>query len=421
MSKERVILANGCIYSSDPQRTGVNNNVAGVGGPGSGKTESLVKPELNETLNVSEPMNRIVVVTKRSIPNLYIPLFKQAGFNVYDLNYSNMEAGNCADDPLAYVDSEEDVLELAHSIVMANERKEHSNADPFWDDAAEALIVAEIGLAFIKKGEKATFADALYYHDRLKIEESGCGISTSLDSTFKDIEKADPECFAIRFWKTFREAAPKTAKSIFVSLNPTLKAYTENIRHCMKTKPVVDFKRFCQEKSILFITTSPVKKSLHSLANIFVSTAISKLFEIADDEPTGSLKRPVHITFDDFATGAKISEMPEKLAICREKKLSFTLLLQSEAQLEKMYGHCGSVEILDCCDSYVFMGGNNYETARNVSLRLNVPVNEVLEMPIGRAIVFRRGEKPVVTERYEIMKDKFYKNILANLEREGNL
>lgn len=55
-----------------------------------------------------------------------------------------------------------------------------------------------------------------------------------------------------------------------------------------------------------------------------------------------------------------------------------------------MYGS-DAITILDNCDSYVYLGGNNIDTAKSISIRLNVPVNEVLHMPVGREIVFRRG------------------------------
>ena len=66
----------------------------------------------------------------------------------------------------------------------------------------------------------------------------------------------------------------------------------------MRTKPHIDFNKFASEKSILFITTSPVKKALHGLANIFVSQAISELFAIADESETGTLQNPTDIIFD---------------------------------------------------------------------------------------------------------------------------
>jgi type IV secretory pathway TraG/TraD family ATPase VirD4 len=325
---------------------------------------------------------------------------------------------------LAYIKSEEDISDLAHNIVMKNERKEHSNADPFWDEASEQLLGAEIAVSFMAK-PKPTFADVLDLHFSLKIEESGSGITTSLDPLFQKIEEAATDChsitrwktFAITNWKTFKEAAPKTAKSIYVSMNPTLKAFTSSIRKSMRTKPTVDYNRFASEKSILFITTSPVKKALHGLANLDVSQAISELFTIADKSPSGILPHPVDIIFDDFATGAKVSGMAEKLSICRAKGLSFLgILLQSESQLKRMYGEYEAVEIIDNCDSYIFMGGNNYETARSLSLKLNVPLEEVLYLPVGQIIVFRRGRKPVFSTRYDIYNDEFYQKITQMYE-----
>lgn len=416
MSAERMILGNNCIYNGDPKLTGLNRNVLIVGGTGSGKTVSFVEPALMEPLKVKKPNNKIVILTKRDIPDKYIHLYKAAGFNTYDLDFSNPERGNCCNDPLTYIRSEEDISDLAHSIIMANERKEHSTADPFWDDSSEQLLAAEIAATLMTK-DKPTFADVLDLHFSLKIEESGCGITTSLDSMFRKIEKAAPDCYAITCWRTFKEAAPKTAKSIYVSMNPTLRAYTTSIRNSMRTKPAVDFNKFASEKSILFITTSPVKKALHGLANIFVSQAISELFTIADEAETGTLPIPVDIIFDDFATGAKVSEMPEKLSICRAKGIAFLgILLQSESQLKRMYGEVEAIEIIDNCDSYVFFGGNNYETARSLSLKLNVPLDEILYLPVGQIVVFRRGQRPVFSTRFDTFNDKFYKKVTQAYE-----
>jgi type IV secretory pathway TraG/TraD family ATPase VirD4 len=410
MNSERIVLGNNCIYSSDPDQTGLNRNVLVVGASGSGKTVSFGEPELMETLQAKNPMNRFFICTKRRVVEKYMPLFRKAGFHVYDLNLVDAMSGNCCFDPIAYVKNEEDITEVAKSIVMVDDRKEKSVADPFWDDASTALMSAEIGLAFMTV-DKPTFSDVLDIHFRLKFEESGCGISTSLDPIFKKIEAKKPDCYALNQWKTFKEAAPKTAKSIYVSMNPTLMAFTHNIRQSMKLMNSIDFETVAAEKTIIFVTTSPVKKSLHSLANIFVAQAIAELFGIADKRPSGALAIPTHITFDDFATGARVSEMPEKISICREKNLSFSLLLQSEAQIKRMYGEYGAIEIMDNCDSYVFMGGNNFETARSISLKMNVPLEEILYMPIGQEIVFRRGQKPIVTNRYDVQNDAFYQKI----------
>ncbi len=75
--------------------------------------------------------------------------------------------------------------------------------------------------------------------------------------------------------------------------------------------------------------------------------------------------------------------LAEHISIFCEKKLSVTLSLQSGSQFESIYGSNEATTIINNCDSYLYMGGMNLKTAHNVSLHLNVPLDEVLYMPIG--------------------------------------
>ena len=54
------------------------------------------------------------------------------------------------------------------------------------------------------------------------------------------------------------------------------------------------------------------------------------------------------------------------------------------------------------------MGGMDLKTCRSISERLNTPLEDVLYMPIGQEFIFRRGQKPVITTRYDILKDRQY-------------
>lgn len=406
---ERIILSKNCIYSSDCNKTGVNNNCLVVGGPGSGKSFSLLMPLLVETLREKQ-RSLIVVCTKRKIPDMFIPLFKSAGFNTYDMNFSDPMASDCMYDPMYYLASEEDVSETARAIVMANEQKKYTTADPFWDMASIQLLTAYIMeiLMLHPDSLNATFKDVIDLHNNLVIEDYASGITTSLDQAFAFLKKERPDCYALKCWRSFREAAPKTARSTYVTLSSTLSAFTTDICKAMDEKPNIDFEKNSSQPSVVFVTTSPVNKSLHSLANMFAAQCIKSLFEIAEEQPDGVLPIPVHIAFDDFATGSIIADFPEKISIFREKGISCTLLLQSESQLEKLYGRCGATEIIDGCDSYVYLGSNNVETARSISVRLDVPLSEVLYMPVGQEIVFRRGQLPVITQRYNITDDLLY-------------
>lgn len=296
MEKERVILGENCCYSSDCNETGLNNNIIVCGGSGSGKTMSISEPRLLETKTSS----LISTVTKRRIVTKYMPLFKERGYNVLDLNFVNPIESTCSYDPLKYVASYSDITFLAKSIVKADPQKDRSSADPYWDEAAISLLSAEIAY-ILMTNDKATFADVLELHDSLTIDEGGSTIRTSLDDQFDYMASEYPTCFAVSCWKSFKSLPIKTAGCVFGTLNTTIDTiFSPELREMMVTKPQVDFELMATEKTILFVTTSAVNPALHCFVNMFYAQAFKQLFEYAESSQNGVLPVPVHVLCDDL-------------------------------------------------------------------------------------------------------------------------
>lgn len=412
MGTDRMILGEGCVYSMDSLKTGLNNNVIVCGSSGCGKTMSISEPRLLETYNSS----LITTVTKRRIVNKYKKLMKSRGYKVYDLNFINPSESDIAYDPLEYICSYTDITHLAESIVYADQKKEKSNADPYWDHAAVSLLSAEIAFTIMTKDD-ATFADVLELHDSIDFVGEDGQIRTSLDAKFDIIESEQPNCFAVSCYKTFRRLPMRTASCVFSSLNTTIDTiFSPEIRDMIANKKKIDFEELSNERTVLFISTSPVNPSLQSFINMFYAQAFKQLFEIAEDNPDGKLAIPVHVLCDDFATGGRINNFPEYISIFREKQISVSLLLQSESQLESMYGSEDATTIINNCDSYIYMGGMDLKTAKSVSERLNAPLEDVLYMDLTKEVVFRRGQKPIRTHRYNILENSVYKRITVDIE-----
>jgi len=410
---DRVILGENCNYSSDCEKTGLNNNILVCGSSGCGKTMSISEPRLLETHNSS----LVATVTKRRIVNKYKPLFVERGYEVQDLDFVNPQRGDIGYDPLDYVSSYQDIAFLAESIVKANPRKDKSSADPFWDEAASSLLSAEIAYTLMTKDD-ASFTDVLKMHDSLHFEDSGDQIQTSYDKKFAFLAEKDPTCFAVTCWKSFKQLPIRTASCVFSTLNTTIDTiFSPELRKMMSMSRRVNFIELASRKTILFVTTSPVNPALNCFVNMFYGHVFKQLFEFAENQVSGKLPVPVHVLCDDFATGSRIMHFPEYISIFREKRISVTLLLQSESQLEAMYGSDNATTIINNCDTYLYMGGMDLRTAQNVSLRLNVPLDEVLYMPIGQEILFRRGQRPVVTRRYDIRKNDLYQQVTKQYEQ----
>ncbi len=412
MATDRMILGENVIYSTDCNVTGLNNNVLVCGSSGCGKTMSISEPRLLETQHSS----LIATVTKRRIVNKYKPVFEQRGYIVKDLNFIHPTESNVAYDPLQYISSYSDITFLAESIVKANPRKDKSTADPYWDEAATSLLSAEIAYILMTK-DNATFADVLELHDSIDFRESSGQIATSLDRKFDYLAEKDPGCFAVSCWKSFRQLPIKTASCVFGTLNTTIDTiFSPELRKMISTEKKVDFEKIATQKTVLFVSTSAVNPALHCFINIFYAQAFKTLFEYAESLPDGKLPIPVHVLCDDFATGSRILNFPEYISIFREKQISVTLLVQSESQLESMYGSEDATTIINNCDIYLYMGGMDLKTGRSISERLNTPLEDVLYMPIGQVCIFRRGQRPIITSRYDIMKDEQYRQVTRAYE-----
>ena len=90
--------------------------------------------------------------------------------------------------------------------------------------------------------------------------------------------------------------------------------------------------------------------------------------------------------------------------------------MQSESQLESMYGSDDATTIINNCDTYLYMGGMDLKTGRSISERLNTPLEDVLYMPIGQVCIFRRGQKPIITSRYDILEDERFQQVTRAYE-----
>ena len=415
MMADKLILGENCCYSMDSTQTGLNNNVVLVGGSGSGKTTSYVEYRLLET----NERSLIVPITKRRILDKYRPFLEKKGYNVLELNFASPAHGDVCFDPMFYVHSDQDKSFLSRSIVMANPQKSQpNNADPYWDMCSTSLFSSLIGLAFLRHRHKTRFSDVLSLYRELRPDFDTTPVTTELDDVFERVTCESPESFTASCWMSFHSLPSKTAGSVLSTLNVTLDSlFTENLLLAMKTLPPVDILRASMEKTVLFIVTSPVNPAMNSLVSLFYSMAIKALFEYAESRPDGRLPLPVDILCDDFATGGRILNFAEYISIFREKGVSVSLLLQSESQLEAMYGNTNATTILNNCDSYVFFGGNDLLTAKNISYRLNAPLDEVLYMPIGKVIVFRRGQRPVMTSRYNILENPLYQKLTRSFEK----
>ncbi len=415
MNADKMILGENAVFSMDSSRTGLNNNVLVVGSTGCGKTMSISEPLL---LSTSEH-SLIVTLTKRTLADKYAEMFRNNGYAAEILDFTAPMNGTAAFDPIRYAKTDKDIAAVAEAVVMANGRKRAStSADPYWDDASKMLLCAETGIAMFKAeklGRRASFTDVLAVHSELCLNwdmRSDFVRSTPLDNVIGEMQFESPNCAAVRSWKAVRDLPRKTLSCVVGTLTPALESmFTDELRQAIADKRSISFHQLASRKTVLFVISSPVNKAVHRYVSMFYAAAFKDLFEFAESLPEGQLPIPVHIICDDFATGAPVPSFAEYISIFRAKGISVTLLIQSESQLSGMYGSADAQTIINNCDTYVYMGGMDLDTCHSISARLDLPLEDVMYMPLAQVCIMRRGRKPIITRRYSTTKDPRYQKL----------
>lgn len=384
----RMILGENQIFSLDCHKTQLNNNVLIVGTSGSGKTRSVVTPNILEATGsyvISDP--------KGSLYKHYGDYLQKKGYKVKKLDFINHK-DSCHYNFFEYIHDTRDIVKMAH-ILMAEEQAS-KNIDPFWTEASEILLQAVMAFLFeaCRKDER-TLAYILEMVSLCRVDENDSDCKTPLDIIFDDYRENEPDSFAVRQYKKFRIAAGKTLKSILISINAKLATYDiPEIREMTKTDDV-DISSIGDEKTALFVVVSDTDRSLDGLANIFFTQAMNELCRHADNDCRNeSLPQHVRFIMDDFATNCKIYDFPRMIASIRSRNISAMIIIQAESQLKAFYKEDDKT-IIGNCDSYLYLGCNDVDTATAISKRANVPLAKILYMPVGTNWLFRRGQEPV--------------------------
>lgn len=395
MEKNSMILAKDVSYSLDCHKTQLNNNVLVVGTSGAGKTRSIVIPNILQATGsyvVSDP--------KGNLYKKYATYLRSKGYRVKKLDFTSpMDSARY--NFFNYISDTQDINKIAHMMVNCSGKS--FKGDPFWDDAAELLLQSMISI--LLEGQEKNKQNLGSIQDFLeKFTMSGdLEISdTYFDKVMKTWEQIHPDSYAVKQYKKFRVAASRTLRSIVITLSSKLGIYDSPEIRRLTESDDIDIKKIGCVPTAIFVVVSDTDRSLDGLVNLFFTQAMNELCKFADKEcENNRLKVPVRFILDDFATNCKIAEFPRMISSIRSRGISTMLMIQAESQLYEGYGNDGRT-IIGNCDTYIYLGGNDLETAENIARRCDLPLKRILSMPVGTNWIFRRGQSPINGRNFEL-------------------
>ncbi len=414
-----------------------NKNVIVIGGSGSGKTRFYVKPNLmqmapNVSYVVTDPKGTIIIECGKMLVD--------GGYKIKVLNTINFKK-SMHYNPFHYIRSEKDILKLVNTIIANTKGEGEKSTEDFWVKAERLLYCALIGYIYYEAPEEEqNFSTLLEFINASETREDDEEFKNAVDELFEDLEKENPEHFAVRQYKKFKLSAGKTAKSILISCGARLAPFDIQELRDLMAYDELELDQLGEEQTAMFVIISDTDDTFNFVVAIMYSQLFNLLCDKADDEHNGRLPVHVRLLLDEFSNIGQIPKFDKLIATIRSREISASIILQSQSQLKTIYRDAAET-ITGNCDTMLFLGGKESSTLKEISETLGKETidlyntsdtrgqsrsyglnyqktgkelmsrDELAVMDGSKCILQLRGVRPFLSDKYDITKHKRYKEL----------
>ena len=407
-----------------------NKNVIVIGGSGSGKTRFYVKPNLMQMTDhvsyvVTDPKGTIIVECGKMLVN--------GGYRIKVLNTINFKK-SMHYNPFHYIRSEKDILKLVNTIIANTKGEGEKSTEDFWVKAERLLYSALIGYIWYEAPEEEqNFSTLLEFINASETREDDEEFKNAVDELFEELEAENPEHFAVRQYRKYKLAAGKTAKSILISVGVRLAAFNLKQIANLTCTDELDLYSIGEKKVALFCCIPDADTSMNYLVGMIYSNLFQTLYYVADRKYGGRLPIPVHCIMDEWPNVALPDDFDKILATMRSRGISCSIIIQNIAQMKALFKDSYE-SLIGNCDEFLYLGGNEKEGHKYVSELLGketldtntygqtkgrsgsysvnyqqtgrelLTPDEIRLLDNRKAILFIRGERPIMDDKYDLKK-----------------
>ena len=403
-------------------------NILVVGGSGAGKSRGFALPNIMQcccSMVITDPKAELLRKTGG--------LLEKTGYEVRVFDLINPDTSFCYN-PFEYVHDDKDVLRLISNLIQNTTPKGSQSSDPFWEKSETALLQAlMLYLLHEAPPEEQNFAMIMEMLGSAQVKEEDEDYESPLDILFDRLEMRDPDSIAVKQYHIYKQAAGKTAKSILISVGVRLAAFNLPQIAKLTNTDELDLSSMGERKVALFCCIPDADTSLNYLVGMIYSQLFQTLYYMADRVHGGALPVPVNCIMDEFPNVSLPNEFEKILATCRSRSIYCSIIIQNMSQLKALFKDSWE-SLVGNCDEFLYLGGNEKETHKYVSELLGketidtntygqtkgksgsystnfqqsgrelLQPDEVRMLDNQNALLFIRGERPILDAKYDLMK-----------------
>ena len=325
-----------------------------IGATGSGKTQTVVFPQVNSLAKAKESM--IITDPKGEIYEQTGQMLRDRGYQILLLNFRDPQNGNSWN-PMTlpyemYKSGNQDKAielldDLALNILYDDSNK---NADPFWEKtSADYFSGVALGLFEDAKPEEININSISVM---TTVGEEKFGGSTYIKEYFN---AKDPGSAAAINASSTIMAPSETKGSILSVFKQKVKLFAsrDNLSE-MLSHSDIDLESIGERPTAVFIVIQDEKKTYHSLVTILLKQIYETLIDVAQRHG-GKLPVRTNFILDEFANMPPLKDVTTMITAARSRKIRFTMIIQNFAQLDSTYGKEDAETIRGNCGNIIYL------------------------------------------------------------------
>ena len=344
-----------------------------------------------------------------------------------------MEKSDCYN-PFVYIKDDNDIQRLVTNLFKNTTPKGSQSQDPFWDQAASMLLKALISfLHYEAPPEEQNFSMVLEMLREGDVSEEDENLESPLDRLFNELEVNKPNHIALKYYRSYHKGSGKTLKSIQITLLARLEKFDLTSLASMTQTDEMNLTSIGEKKTAVFAVIPDNDSSFNFIVGMLYTQLFQQLYNLAEFKHSGRLPVHVHFIMDEFANVALPDDFDKLLATMRSREISVSIIIQNMAQLKALFEKQWE-SIVGNCDEFLYLGGNEQSTheyvskllgketidtntygqsrGRNGSYSTNYQItgrelltpDEVRMLDNKYALLFIRGERPILDLKYDILK-----------------
>ncbi len=406
-----------------PEKTRMNKNIAVYGAPGSLKSRAFARNMIFQCVARGESL--IITDPKSELYEDMSEYLRQNGYTVKVFNLvnpQNSDSWNC----LAEIEGQELMAQIFADVVIKNTSS--GKEDHFWDNSELNLLKALI--LYVEQGYPPEGKNIGQVYQLLTLNSE-----KELTSLFEALPVGHP---AKAPYNIFKQAGDTVRSGIIIGLGSRLQVFQNKLIRMVTSFDEIDLTLPGKEKCAYFCITSDQDSTFDFLSSLFLSFLFIKLVRYADTYGNGGrLPVEVHILADELANVGVISDLTKKTSTIRSRGISMSVIFQNLAQMQNRYPNNQWQEIIGNCDVQLFLGCTDELTAKFISDRTGevtigvdskskqlgtwrisdytpeyretssdgrrklLTMDEVLRLPVDKALVILRGQKILKVDKYD--------------------